>query len=199
MVESPHRPLEFGKQIAQRRQKLGYSQEELSHISGVSLRTIQRIEKQSVQPRGYTRRVLAESLQMEHSTLSEDPSSKASEAMVQTRTLNTLGLLVILLPLISCFIQIMFWKKNQSILKSHPSAKKIVSFQMVWIIILVFSLAAVHVLTYLFTGQSVYGHFPIRLVVYSILLIINVFIILHTAIQLNQNSENVLSRVPSLV
>ena len=77
------------------RKKLGYSQEELSQLSGISLRTIQRLESGTVQPRGYTLRALAESLQVPLDDLQQVSANPlGDEANKVARILNGLGLLV---------------------------------------------------------------------------------------------------------
>lgn len=191
--------MNLGKQIVSHRKKLGYSQEDLCQFSGISLRTIQRIEKGTVHPRGYTLRALASSLKVELSELKTELDSPSTEVAKKARTLNTLGLLVILFPLISTLFQLFYWMKNKEVLSSHSPSRKVVSFQILWIIAILISMSLIHMLTYLITGQSVYGHFPIRMTVYVTLLLTNVFVIIHSAIKLNQNSPILLFRVPSLI
>lgn len=189
----------LGKQIVGYRKNHGYSQEELSHISGISLRTIQRIEKGEVNPRGHTLKALAESLQVELNDLKTEDVSPDSQITTKIRTLNTLGLLVIVLPLVSTLIQVTYWAKNKHFLSSHSAARKVLSFQILWVIIVFVFYSMVHILTYSITGQNVYGHFPVRSTGYVILLLANISIILHTAFKLNRNLPVLLSGVPSLV
>jgi len=191
--------MNLGKKITNHWKNLGYSQEELSQFSGISLRTIQRVEKGTVYPRGYTLRTLAKSLKIELCHLKTEKNPSNSEVAKKARTLNALGLLVILFPLVSTLFQVIYWIKNKHFLSSHSPSRKVVSFQILWIIAILFTMSLIHLLTYLFTGQSVYGHFPIRMTVYVILLFANVLVIIHSAIKLNKNSPIVLFRVPSLV
>lgn len=184
------------------RKNRGYSQEELSHISGISLRTIQRIEKGEVKPRGHTLKALARSLGIELHDLKTEDISPKNQVSAKTRTLNTLGLLVILLPLVSTLIQVIYWTKNKHILSSHSAAEKVLSIQFLWIMLVLIFFSMVHILIYAITGQSSYGHFPFRTTCYAILLIANTIIVLHTAFKLNRNPNNLpafLSRVPSLI
>lgn len=191
----------LGKQIVGYRKNHGYSQEELSHISGISLRTIQRIEKGKVNPRGHTLRALARSLEIELHDLKTEDFSPDNQISAKTRTLNTLGLLVILLPLVSILIQVIYWTKNKHSLSSDSAAEKVLSFQILWIMLVLIFITMVHILTYSITGQSTYGHFPIRATGYVTLLIANTSITLYTAFKLNQdlNLPGFLSRVPSLI
>ena len=191
--------MNLGEQIARYRKDHGYSQDELSQFSGISLRTIQRIEKGAVHPRGYTLRALAESLKVQLTDLQTEITPTSEEVAKKARTLNALGLLVIFLPLVSTFLQMFYWVKNKGLLSNHLPSRKVVSFQILWIIAVLVSLSLIHILTYLITGQSVYGHFPIRMTVYVVLLFTNVSVIVYTAIKLNQDSPELLSRVPSLI
>jgi transcriptional regulator with XRE-family HTH domain len=191
--------LTLGEQIVGYRKNHGYSQEELSHLSGISLRTIQRIEKGEVNPRGHTLKALAESLRIELYDLKTEDVSPDNQIATKIRTLNTLGLLVILLPLVSTLIQVIYWAKNKHLLSSHSAARKVLSFQILWIIMVLIFFSMVHILTYSITGQSAYGHFPVRTTGYAILLLANISIILHTAFKLNRNLPVLLSGVPSLI
>ncbi len=191
--------LNLGEQIANYRKNLKYSQEELSQFSGISLRTIQRIEKGAVSPRGYTLRALAKSLKIDLNDLKTERVSPDVEIAKKVRILNTLGLLVILFPLLSTLFQVIYWNKNKHLLASHSPSKKVVSFQILWGIVVLISMSLIQILTYIITSQSVYGHFPIRMTVYVILLLTNIFVIVHSAIKLNKNSTVLLHRVPSLI
>jgi len=191
--------LKLGEQIANYRKNHGYSQEELSQFSGISLRTIQRIEKGTVHPRGYTLRALSESLKIELSELKSDIVPSKSEVAKKAHTLNSLGLLVILFPIVSTVLQVIYWIKNKHFLSNHSPSRKVVSFQILWIFVVIISILLIHPLTYLTTGQSIYGTFPIRMTVYVILLLTNIFIICHTAFKLSQDSPILLQNVPSLI
>jgi transcriptional regulator with XRE-family HTH domain len=52
----------IGQLIKEGRATKGYTQQELSELTGISLRSIQRIENKEVLPRSYTMRLLADQL-----------------------------------------------------------------------------------------------------------------------------------------
>ncbi|MGB3464115.1 MAG: helix-turn-helix transcriptional regulator [Cyclobacteriaceae bacterium] len=189
----------LGEQIVGYRKNHGYSQEELSHVSGISLRTIQRIEKGKVIPRGHTLKMLANSLLIKLSDLKTSNISRENEVVTKSRILNTLGLLVIVLPLASVSIQLIYWMKNKDIFSGHTQSHKVLSFQILWIIAVFIFFSLAHILTYTITGQSVYGHFPVRTIGYSVLLIANISVVIHTAFKLSLNAPVSLSRVPSMI
>lgn len=191
--------MNIGEQIASYRKKHGYSQEELSQVSGISLRTIQRIEKGTVHPRGYTIRALSESLKIELSELKSNIVPTKNEVAKKAHTLNLLGLLVILFPIVSIFLQVIYWIKNKHFLSNHLPSRKVLSFQILWIFVVIISILLIHPLTNLITGQSIYGTFPIRMTVYVILLLTNIFVIWHTALKLSKDSPILIQNVPSVI
>jgi len=66
--------MEFGARLKEIRTSLNYSQKDLSELTGLTLRTIQRIEKEEVKPSLYSLKVIREVLKTD---LSE--SVKTSE------------------------------------------------------------------------------------------------------------------------
>lgn len=65
--------------VKERRTRKGYTQKELSDISKISLRSIQRIEKGEVVPRMYTLKTLADSLDFSLDLLNEEESNQSQE------------------------------------------------------------------------------------------------------------------------
>lgn len=182
--------------ISAQRKKKHLSQEELAHQSGISLRTIQRIEKGTVNPHGHTLKTLAAALELDLSTI----ETKSSENHSGTpRTLNAIGLLVIIAPLIHLFVQLIYWQRKKLNTENNHVSRKIISFQIIWLVTTLFTFVLIHVISYLIAGQSVIGHFPYRLTTYIFLLILNAGIITNTAIQLNKDQDQILGWVPPLV
>jgi len=60
--------------VKEKRKELGYTQQEVSDITKISLRSIQRIEKGAVMPRMHTLKALAESLDFSLDVLNPDES-----------------------------------------------------------------------------------------------------------------------------
>lgn len=181
--------------VAQRKKK-HLSQEELAHQSGISLRTIQRIEKGTVNPHGHTLKTLAAALELDLSTLETNNAENHSGTL---RTLNAIGLLVIIAPLIHLFIQLIYWRLKKVNAESDQMSRKVISFQIIWLLTTLFTFVLIHVISYLIAGQSVIGHFPYRLTTYIFLLILNAGIVANTAIHLNKNQDQILGWVPPLV
>ncbi len=71
--------MEFGERVKELRTGLNYSQKELSEKSGLTLRTIQRIENNEVKPSLYSLKVLGEALNVDLSNVSLKSDAKPYE------------------------------------------------------------------------------------------------------------------------
>jgi transcriptional regulator with XRE-family HTH domain len=87
--------------LAVYRRKKGLTQEQLAEMSGVTARTIQRIEKGAVVPHIQTLKMLADCLEVDTEVLMDEPEGNAV-AIQQTATTNLLPLFH-LLALIGLF------------------------------------------------------------------------------------------------
>ena len=71
--------MEFGERVKELRTGLNYSQKELSEKSGLTLRTIQRIENNEVKPSLYSLKVLGEALKVDLSNVAPKSDTKPYE------------------------------------------------------------------------------------------------------------------------
>jgi transcriptional regulator with XRE-family HTH domain len=71
--------MELGERLKELRTNLNYSQKELSELTGLSLRTIQRIENNEVKPSLHSIKVISEALEIESSELLEKSDIKPYE------------------------------------------------------------------------------------------------------------------------
>ena len=76
----------LGDTIKVARVAKGYTQQQLSDLTGISLRSIQRIEKEAVLPRSYTLQILAAQLGIENTVGAEQPEHAA--VMTENETLS---------------------------------------------------------------------------------------------------------------
>lgn len=160
------------------RQKLNLTQEELFEKSGVSVRTIQRIEA-GTNPQGYTLKALAKGL-----GISEDELTGKQEAISakDTKWLKLINLsafpfmfappLNIVVPLL-----IMFAKKQ-----FNPLTRKIVTIQIVWTLIAVVLVLSVMMLNDWFAIRSKY-----MMLIPIVWVLVNTFIILINAVTIARN------------
>ena len=89
--------------VKDKRQVLGYTQKEVSEISSISLRSIQRIEKGEVMPRMHTLKLLANCLEFSLDTIN-DTNSLPSEQFNKYKITLTLSAIVLPALLFAAFI-----------------------------------------------------------------------------------------------
>ena len=126
--------MELPKKIKELRTKKGFSQEELSEESGISLRTVQRIENGETEPRGDTLRRLA-------NVLGASPDELIDWTIQENRGylvfLNLSALGFILFPLLGILIPfIMLTVKKDMIKDINKIGRALVNFEITWNIII---------------------------------------------------------------
>jgi len=119
--------------LTEQREKLRLTQEELSEKSGISVRTIQRIESGQI-PKGFTLKALTKALEVDESyfEFQEISDNKNQDTMRWNKIVNLITLLFICLPPLNILIPLILilWKK-----KMNPINKKLLSIQIVWTLI----------------------------------------------------------------
>lgn len=155
--------LELQKRVKELRIKQGLSQEELADKTGLSLRTIQRIENGESVPRGDTLKRLSIALQVTPDDLI-DWQVQEDKNVVKILSLSQLGFLAF--PLLGIIIPLAIWILKKDKIKYVDSVgKSILNFQITWTIVL-FAL-------YLVSGANMILHLGIIPVsMFSVFLII---------------------------
>lgn len=125
----------IGVKIKELRVLKGLTQEELAKQTGLSVRTIQRIESGEVDPRTYTLTALAEALEVDLEILTSSKIKK-SELEIQQQynwiiLLHLSGLFVLLFPPLLIWIY-----KRDEIPEINQHAKNVINFQISIIIYL---------------------------------------------------------------
>lgn len=189
----------LGQKISSERKNRGLSQELLAEESGISLRTIQRIEGDLSQPRPHTLKTLADTLQIPLSDLlsntAQDSSPVSFEAL---QAINSSALLGVFIPLFQVIGPVIFWRKNKTNPLVYQTGKKILSFQILWLLLAGLLLPLTHFLHYVLTGQFVLGKVPFVLVMYMALVAGNVFFVIKNAILLKKQSPKIYPSIPIL-
>ena len=162
------------------REQQHLTQQELSEKSGVSVRTIQRIES-GTEPKGQTLKMLAATLQVKEEGLVKSPQANEQINLTWVKIINFSSLPVtifppanILLPLI-----IMFLKKE-----FNPLTRQIVSLQIMWSIGAFIIFMLFNLLKSWFAWSNKY-----TLIVMVILALANVFLILFNAAGIDQQQK----------
>lgn len=173
------------------RESQNLTQEELSEKSGISVRTIQRIEA-GQEPKGYTLRVLAQTLEISEKELQNTSSETEVEQSIvhqpnnekteeldfsKVKFINLSSLPFVFLPLINIVVPVIL----MYVLKmKHPIIKQIISVQILWTIIapIVFMIGI-----FLKLGRQ----FTLALIV--VIILSNIFIIIRNAMEIDRNKK----------
>ncbi|PTQ98144.1 uncharacterized protein DUF4870 [Mucilaginibacter yixingensis] len=160
------------------RQQQNLTQEELCERSGISVRTIQRIEA-GTQPQGFTLKALAKALGISESELvgkQETPTIADTKWM---KLINFSALPFMFLPPlnIAAPLLIMFLKKE-----FNPVTKRLVTIQILWTLLAAVLCLMVVILNDWFAIRSKY-----MVLIPVVWLAVNIFIILRNAVSIAQN------------
>ena len=132
------------------RKSKGLSQEVLAEKSGVSLRTIQRVEQGDTVPRGYTLQALAAALNVPLEAFRPEPEAAAPVAEtvlpLPTRAaptahpdphflqlLNLSALSFLVLPLLNLVVPWLLWRKHRhEVEHAAEIGRRVLGFQILW-------------------------------------------------------------------
>lgn len=156
------------------------TQEELSDKTGISVRTIQRIES-GKDPKGHTLKILSNTLGINENELLENgvPHFEFNPTLAKIINLSSLPFIIIppvniLIPLI-----IMFAKKE-----FNPLVKQIVSIQILWLIVAgtIFMLSS-----FMKNWFSLGSTFILFVMIFLVLL--NMFIIVRNSVEIDKKEK----------
>jgi transcriptional regulator with XRE-family HTH domain len=161
------------------RQKLNITQEELSEKSGISVRTIQRIEAGTI-PKGYTLKTLAAALGINESELLDGMEATPLDDRKWLKIINLSSLLFVLIPPlnIAAPLLLMYTKKQFT-----PITRQIVSLQIVMTLLAIVLLLIVLVLNDWFSVRSKF-----MLLIPLTWILLNCIIILRNAAQIDKSN-----------
>ncbi|MFC2187448.1 helix-turn-helix domain-containing protein [Fulvivirgaceae bacterium LMO-SS25] len=162
------------------RERHNLTQEELSEKSGISVRTIQRIES-GTEPKGHTLKILTKTLDLKENELIEKPKDQKPINFSLLKIINISSVVFAFLPPVNIALplSLMFIMKQV-----NPLTKQIVSVQIIWSIlaIIIFMLSA-----FMKNWFSLGNKFS--LVVMVVLVLSNVFIILRNAAEIDKKGK----------
>jgi transcriptional regulator with XRE-family HTH domain len=173
--------MKLAEKIKQLRGQKGFSQDDLARQSGLSLRTIQRIEQHETIPRGYTLKQLAGALSVEVDTLILD-EYKEGQGKANVFNLSALGFIAF--PLLGLLLPLFIWilKKDRTGYEDQ-TARRVLNFQATWGI-LTFTM---YVLTVFGKIFHLGGYFPYLLSCIALLYLVNLVFILVNLIRTAQS------------
>jgi transcriptional regulator with XRE-family HTH domain len=179
-----------------------WSQEDLSERSGITIRTIQRVESGATTPRAYTVNTLAKVFEISIEQLFEsDKASVADNASEfdKIRRINTAALLVLVLPFGNLIATVLLSKRYKDSTLVSKVGQQIISFHLIWSIATIVLLALTPPITKILTGSMAVGKFPLFFVLYSIMLLINLGFVIKAAIKLSTGNSDIFNFVPKLI
>ncbi|WBL21050.1 helix-turn-helix domain-containing protein [Zunongwangia sp. HRR-M8] len=122
----------LSERVTELRNRKGFSQEVLAEESGLSLRTIQRIENGETAPRGDTLQRIAKGLGVTSEDLIDWKLQKNDSYLA---ILNASALTFIFFPLLGILIPMLMWiSKRKEIANVEKMGKLVLNFQISWFI-----------------------------------------------------------------
>ncbi len=168
------------------REKFGYTQSELAKKTGLSLRTIQRLEFNNKEPKGHTLTMLSNVFDIEPSELQEQFQSteqtKASET-TSIRLINLSVLSCIGIPFGNIILPLILWNINRKSKFVDEVGRRIINFQIIWSVVLCILLCISPYISRLFFPST-----PLILIVLFVVYAFNIIIVCNTAIKLQHNN-----------
>lgn len=162
------------------REKLNLTQHELSEKSGLSVRTIQRIEA-GVEPKGHTLNELSKALGISREELLKKDTASDQYDYPLIRLINFSTLAFLLIPFGNlCFPLLLMYRKKEF----NPITKQIVSLQILWTVI-----AGILILISPFLQRLFSTEYQLVLVVILISYMLNLLVILVNAISLGKHNH----------
>jgi len=176
--------------IKKLRKEIGLTQLDLANKTGLSLRTIQRLEKENNQPKGHSLKMLSKVFDMEASVLqekyqTENQTKVADKLSIKLINLSALAFFVI--PFGNLIFPFVVWSKKRKSKIVDKIGRQIINFQLIWTITLCFLLCISP-----FININLPFTFPLILIVLFIAIGINIAIIYTTAFMIQRGKNNFL-------
>jgi len=177
--------------LKKEREKLGATQAELAKKTGLSLRTIQRLETSTKAPKGHTLVELSKAFSLTPAALQGQ-----FQDIDQIETSDTLSIKFINLSALACagfpfgniIMPIVLWKKKRGSKIVDEVGRKIINFQILWSIMLCLLLSiSPFVNLYVLPSQ------PLILIVLALAFLLNFIVIGFTAASINRNDLSFLN------
>ncbi len=165
--------------LVEYREILNLTQEELSKKSGISVRTIQRIES-GIDPKGFTLKSLAKALDVNQNDLinKNNLSSESNSNIVNL--INLSSLIVVFIPVASFVLPLIITLIKKQL---NSLTKQIITIQILW--------AAIMITVYLIGSIFFVGELgrDIGMLLILLLILANTFVILRNSIELNKKDK----------
>lgn len=193
----------LGERLTTLRKQKGFSQEQLAEESGVSLRSIQRLEKNSIKtPRGHTLGELAKVLNITVEELTKLPVLHTNATSVDFEALKKINLsayLMLLIPFGNLFFPFMLFRRIKPELQTKKIALRILNFQLIWTILFSLALLASPLIQMLISQFQLSSRFPVTLSTFVVGYLINIATTTSVALSIKNEKETFLKKFPSIL
>lgn len=171
--------------VKELRSKKGMSQEFLAEESGLSLRTIQRIEKGESNPTGESLKRLSNALNVSPDDLIDWSIKEDKKYLIY---LNLSALTFLVFPLLGILIPFILWSsKNEKIKDINKLGKDLINFEITWTLVLFFIPILMLVVSKFLA--SVLISISVMLIVIGALYFMNFIFILINTIRISNNKD----------
>lgn len=185
------------KSLKEYRELKFLTQQELANKSGISIRTIQRIEKNTAAGSPYIIKTLCKILGIEVSEINlsnekdDDEKSilEATRAMQKLKLINFSPIFVLFLPFLNILAPYLFFIKYKKSILDKTDALKMISFQILWIILSVVLIFGGSSLLNALFGMKEYAGYPSNVWLLLICILLNLIVVIDTSIRLNESKE----------
>ncbi len=141
--------------LVTQRRRLGLSQDEVATAAGLSLRTVQRLEKGERLPRGYTLQALAQALQLPVAALTEQvapppkpgpaeepvpgpaalPSQSTEDVPAYVALLYLSAFSYVLLPGANIVLPLLLRYRKRHVAQIQEAGSRLLNFELVWTLV----------------------------------------------------------------
>ena len=183
----------LGKRVKEFRLSNGFSQEYLADESKLNLRTIQRIEGGTTIPRGDTLIRLSTALKISPDELLEWAMQEDKGELL---LINLSGLSIILNPFLGIIVPLALWvSKRDKVLHADETGKKLINFQITWLLFL--SLFLILLVTYCVLFLKMDARLTINSPVAAIAIILFIgFYFIYSSITIIRNTIRIQKDIP---
>lgn len=161
----------IAKKIIHYRKLKGITQEALSELTGLNVRTIQRIESGEVDPRLYTLKSIADALSVSLEELLPEPTQ---HELNQIAVLHITPAGFFLFPVVgNVLLPFIFWMlKREEINGINKHGKDILNSQLTYSIVIAIGIGAVMAMAFIqifFPGNQFFSYFFMQLPIYVVI------------------------------
>lgn len=177
----------LSKRLKELRKQKGMSQETLAEESGLSLRTIQRIENGESNPTGDTLKRLSNALNVNPDELIDWSIKEDNKYLV---FMNLSSLTFVFFPILGILVPFMLWSSRKGKIKNiNKIGRDLINFEIAWTITLFF----IPLILFLFSKSGLLENLSLRLLItiLAIMYLINILLIIINSIRISNGKNTV--------